>query len=384
MAELGEVDGMAEILDKFKEFHKAARGMLKNRTIAADQPQAFSYDDRMEPRRIRDFVMHFYTGDINEAFAQAIEYHYVDKLESEEDKAKIRELTKHVIATVVTRRSNRRGLNRESERVRTMPENIEGQMWEAKNIMGPDFIGPDEIKNAFGIEISPDQIPKIPFSIDDLERAKSAGQFLVLRVGPDDLGKTMTLDRLEKILRRRGIDMLKASANWIRMDNTFESSSLSASWALTSKEPVKDSFGKSYQQQTGILIRHLKRDVFKGKPLPKKYASAVAEFKRAKKTLSLQDRQQQAVELSRLSITSLLRPSLLELLYDIYAYQMTHSSTLLSKHMSWTKELLNFYSPRDKSFVSVGPNALDGVSVSNKRHHNASHGALGAIFSRTS
>ncbi len=54
------------------------------------------YDDRMEPRRVRDFVLRFYSGDINETFQQALEYYYANKLESPEDKQKLGEIIRLV------------------------------------------------------------------------------------------------------------------------------------------------------------------------------------------------------------------------------------------------------------------------------------------------
>jgi len=56
LEQLAEIEGMEEITAKYKEFHKASKEMLKVRQLAEDQPQPFAYDDRMEPKRIRDFV----------------------------------------------------------------------------------------------------------------------------------------------------------------------------------------------------------------------------------------------------------------------------------------------------------------------------------------
>ena len=55
--QLEDVPGLLYVLEKFKEFHRAAKELLKNRKIAEDQPQPFTYDDRMEPRRVRDFIL---------------------------------------------------------------------------------------------------------------------------------------------------------------------------------------------------------------------------------------------------------------------------------------------------------------------------------------
>ena len=104
--QLQEIPGITEILEKFKEFHNASKELLKNRKIAEDQPQPFTYDDRMEPRRIRDFVLRFYNGDINETFQQGLRYYYANKLETEADRKKMEELIRMVECKQETGESN--------------------------------------------------------------------------------------------------------------------------------------------------------------------------------------------------------------------------------------------------------------------------------------
>ncbi len=110
--QLVEIPGMLEMLPKYKEFHRAAKEMVKARKIAEDQPQPFMYDDRMEPRRVRDFICRFYTGDINQTFRQALRYYYVNKLESDIDRAKLDELIKMVEYTPKPGDSKRKGADR--------------------------------------------------------------------------------------------------------------------------------------------------------------------------------------------------------------------------------------------------------------------------------
>ena len=47
---------------------------------------------------------------------------------------------------------------------------------QAKEILGKDMLGPEAVNATFGF--SPEAIPPIPFSIEDLERAKELNQFL--------------------------------------------------------------------------------------------------------------------------------------------------------------------------------------------------------------
>lgn len=120
--QLRDVPGMQEISDKYKEFHQGAKGLVTSRRIAADQPQPFTYDDRMEPRRVRDFVMRFYNGDINGTFQDALRYYYVNKVEDPSDRDQLEELIRHVEYTPSSNVSRRRGVERdEQEPIATEP-----------------------------------------------------------------------------------------------------------------------------------------------------------------------------------------------------------------------------------------------------------------------
>ncbi len=119
--QLQEIPGIESILGKYKEFHQAAKELVKGRRIAADQPQPFTYDDRMEPRRVRDFILRFYNGDVNETFQTALRYYYSNKLESEVDKQKLEELIQHVEYIAPQKKSRRRGFDRSST---TVPEEL--------------------------------------------------------------------------------------------------------------------------------------------------------------------------------------------------------------------------------------------------------------------
>lgn len=112
LEQLQEIPGIWEVLEKFKEFHIGAKELLKNRKIAEDQPQPFTYDDRMEPRRVRDFVLRFYNGDVNETFQQALRYYYANKLETEADRKKMEELIRMVECKLEPSESKRKGLER--------------------------------------------------------------------------------------------------------------------------------------------------------------------------------------------------------------------------------------------------------------------------------
>ncbi|MEK7451337.1 MAG: AAA family ATPase, partial [Patescibacteria group bacterium] len=136
--QLEEIPGIHEVEEKFEEFHKAAKELLKNRKIAEDQPQPLTYDDRMEPRRVRDFVLRFYNGDVSETFQRALQYYYANKLESDADREKLGELIRLVEYKPKAAESKRKGPERKTKeepkkKPETGPETrLEGAVAERK------------------------------------------------------------------------------------------------------------------------------------------------------------------------------------------------------------------------------------------------------------
>ena len=71
-------------------------------------------------------------------------------------------------------------------------ETISGiEFQEARELLGEDLIGPEEIEKTWGVR--PEEIPDIPFSREELERAKEMGQMLLLRVDRTEDGKPMSM-----------------------------------------------------------------------------------------------------------------------------------------------------------------------------------------------
>lgn len=96
LEEFKGIPGLEQILGKYQEFHKAAKALLGRRDIAQDQPQKFTFDDRMEPARVISYVRTFFRGDLTQAFQEGLRYYYANKLESTVDRQKLEELIKLV------------------------------------------------------------------------------------------------------------------------------------------------------------------------------------------------------------------------------------------------------------------------------------------------
>ncbi len=395
--QLQEIPGMAEVLEKYKEFHRASKELLKSRKVAEDQPQPFTYDDRMEPRRVRDFVLRFYNGDINETFQQALRYYYSNKLETDVDKKKLGELIRLVEYKPKAGESKRKGLEREEKtgaapevkRTATPEAKLEGPIAEQieaaiEKLGRENVFGPQEVEKTFGVRLA--EVPDVPFSVEELERAEKLGQMLVLRVDKTPDGKPMSMEAMNEILvkkwKKEGKGEIFNSAdgwkNWIG-EEFFTKEHPRLGWALVSKDVMPESLSKNYLEQTEVIIKTLKEKAFKDLELPDEYTEAIAEFESKKKKLAgLMDSnwQEAAKQLAELKITQLTRQTIPEAVYDVAMYHDKNNKRLLADTYAWLASL-----HPGGSLVNLGHFGAEGVSGGGWRPGGRG-GYLGASLSR--
>ncbi|OHB02342.1 MAG: hypothetical protein A3A90_00915 [Candidatus Zambryskibacteria bacterium RIFCSPLOWO2_01_FULL_35_19] len=419
--QLQDIQGLPEVLEKFKEFHKAAKELLKNRKIAEDQPQPFTYDDRMEPRRVRDFILRFYNGDINETMQQALRYYYANKLESDADRKKLGELIRLVEYKPKPGESKRKsletagispekaGLIKDIEKLkaeveasgklskperRTSPDTLLKKMELAKEMLGKDYMGPEKIEKTFGIKVALEDIPDMPYSPDDLEKAKENGEMLVLGVDKDSEGKFLTISHMlemipelidpatgEKIKVLYGQDKSGAakleSSCWykdepfytgINKDGTpIPNTHPRLKWRLTTKAPLPESVTTSYGgkaegstnyiEQTKILREYLislgSLTEDEAKECSDKVLEEINEIMKS-------DWQEAARRLSELTVNKNHRRLPPEVLYDILLSIKGNNERILEKTYDWTAALSSY-----GELVDLGLADRDGVDVNN-------------------
>ncbi|MDD9868130.1 MAG: AAA family ATPase [Candidatus Campbellbacteria bacterium] len=107
-----EIPGIKEMIEKYAEFHIAVQKLLEKGELATDQDQKIVFDTHREPERIKEHIAEFYTGDINETMQDALDFTYLGRLSSKEDKEKVKELAKVVRVEIKPKISQRQGLEK--------------------------------------------------------------------------------------------------------------------------------------------------------------------------------------------------------------------------------------------------------------------------------
>jgi hypothetical protein len=169
LEELPAIQGIKEIVEKYKKFHKKANALSLS----------FTYDDEKEPERVSRFVAAFYNYDINATFQEALEYYYLNKCDSEVDRAKIKGMIRGV-------KYKKRGVKRKIDDVdrSLLPEEKE-ELYRTEKEAWRKILGEIEVKPL------PDSV-----TTGVMENSKKLG--FALRFVPEivELGNVGTIQRI--------------------------------------------------------------------------------------------------------------------------------------------------------------------------------------------
>lgn len=134
---------------------------------------------------------------------------------------------------------------------------------EAQEVMEEDFFGPEEVQKAFGVELTEDEIPDLPFSRAELEHFKQEGFFLSLRINHDQDGNPLTIKQMKALYETDPQDPQKRiffNQDWYEKsennDPFFTRQTPQSQWALTKKEVLAGSTSKNYQTQESLLDQY--------------------------------------------------------------------------------------------------------------------------------
>lgn len=236
------------------------------------------------------------------------------------------------------------------------PSRGETSQERAREIFGKDFLGPDAVKKAFGIDIPSGNIPKIPFPQAELERAKELDQFLILRTDRAPGGQPLTILKMTELpgphLIAERIASIGNRLDYEDRARPYISSDISRKpgWALVSKELIPGSAKTHYLDQTNVLASYIRDEVYKGVDLPIKYQRALHEFMEQKEWLyseftrlknldkyePLRNHQDFADRVISLKLNQLMRQTPVEAFYDALVFFENNGTFLLANTSTCT------------------------------------------------
>lgn len=254
---------------------------------------------------------------------------------------------------------------------------------EAKEIMGDEFFGPDEVENAFGFEIDKDSIPDIPFSTQELSEAKANNQYLMLYVPKKADGTPITAEMLVNTLQpqfeKDGKGKIQYEIDWYKNEKFYTADAPRPAWRLITKDVIPDSLSHNYFQQTEDIVKYLKGTVFKGHPIPADYQEAINEFEKQKKGIEKNlssNWKESADKLARLKLTQMTRQTFVEERYGWLVYFQNKNNRLLEDKYNWTGSQAS-----GDLLVGVGKADARGAVVS-RWLPGDSGGSIGVVLSR--
>jgi len=258
----------------------------------------------------------------------------------------------------------------------TPPEPEGFSLQEAKEILGAEKVfDHQDVKKTWGVDLR--EVPEIPFSREDLEKAKELGMFLILRIDKDTQGNMLTLKRMEEQKQAEFTAQNKGKIfykkDWFKDEKFFTGEAPEVKWALTSGNILPDSTNKDYIQQTALLRDQLKEQGWLTSEEERE--SADEELDKIIQIMA-SDWKKAAEMLSELKITQNHRLSFAENMYDFISILDVKNSRILESNYSWGKSRSS-----NGSLVYVGGCGAGGASVFRWRPDDRSD-YLGVSFSR--
>jgi len=273
---------------------------------------------------------------------------------------------------------------KDTEAGTTTPEKLSPE--QALEIMGDEqYIGPEDIEKTFCFKPEPESVPEIPFSTDELKRAKELGQRLILYVDTTKAEVPLTVANMNILVGGKRSD----DRDWLSLNDQNESTdsllheqTARPGWRLTTPEAVTGTPNKGYLKQIEVIINYLCDEVFKDQTIPDVYQTAIKEFEKKKDDIignieSDYEQEEVAEKLASLSINQLTRERSSEIIYRLmltdkkFGTDPNEETWLWSNSLNHAKELVSvLHRPPEPLFFG------GGFSIKSNGY------AIGTCFSR--
>ncbi len=257
---------------------------------------------------------------------------------------------------------------------------------QAREILGPDlFLGADTLKKTRGIKLPKEVLNQIPLNLTEQDALECKRLNHRVSLHSDKLadGQPLTMLSLNDDVKQRNKGKLLYNTDWYKQESLAASAG-TLEYRETSSDVVQGTLGQDYLDSTDSLIRYLKTERYKGRPLPAEYEDAIKEYEEKRSDLAQMNKNWDkphasgqknwyvAAEIfANLQITQLTRPTPNSIVQDIAMKPMLQST------YTWTSASLS-----GGGLVGVGNADSRGALVSGWGPDDR-RGYLGASFSRS-
>ncbi|MDO8622099.1 MAG: hypothetical protein Q7R80_02615 [bacterium] len=129
----------------------------------------------------------------------------------------------------------------------------------ARELLGERMVfGPEAVRAAFGIELKPEDVPPIPYSREQLERARESGEVLVLRIDRDAEGRSLTPQCMYELSSARSTPAFSEASGAVQdaidLDmEFFTREAPRAGWVLVRAGEMSGTRHLSYDAQAALI-----------------------------------------------------------------------------------------------------------------------------------
>ncbi|MDO8507933.1 MAG: hypothetical protein Q7S53_05225 [bacterium] len=284
-----------------------------------------------------------------------------------------------------------------SPHLEVLKEGLTVSLEKASEILGNDFLGPEEVGNVLRTKIEKEKVPDIPFSIKELEKAKELGQALILRV--DKLGDNienlpLNMLTINGIISSAGKGSLERNCklNPIRLEDEYNEAFFidetpRKGWALVGTSCVPGSLDRDILGQTDMVKEYLENEVFpQSSKMPLEYKDAIDSFNNARPFLkdiwyegNSSSAKRLGAALEKQAITQLTRQTPVEAFYDSAVYYANNGENMFGYNgiITGTKDSRGHF-----IIVYLQPGGSGTTLVHQNAYFNQDH--LGTNFARCS
>lgn len=216
---------------------------------------------------------------------------------------------------------------------------------------GESLFDEDDVEKTFGFKIPPDQIPKIPFSRQELQDAERRGEYLIFRTDQNDKGESLTMDRMSSLRQPDIIKQFGGSKGFTSQYTDELSEGLSRNqtprrgWRLVSSIGLPGSEKQNYFEQTQSLV-DLVPKLYAHSGIPEHIKEALDEWERSKEAIAKlvnenSDKGSAAEQIAGLKLNQFLRRSPSEYVYDLFMFASRMALTRFEEGSSWTNQAIS-------------------------------------------